>query len=136
MPSYQVFGVFALEVNDILQATPPTLRTENEDVRHRGVYNVPTYNSIIPVLIRVLESRVASFQVQHTWWYLVPGTRYIKAQHRLQDQRYGGLFRAEKLLMSRDQLITGANKQSNAFLMRRRRRSAVSPWNEDPLRSL
>ena len=39
--------------------------------------------------------------------------------------------------MSRDYLITRTcYKQSNAFLMRRRRRrSAVSPWNVDPLRS-
>ena len=42
-----------------------------------------------------------------------------------------------KLLMSRDYLIAFTYyKQSNAFLMRRRRRrSAVSPWNVDPLRS-
>ena len=33
-------------------------------------------------------------------------------------------------LVSRDYLITRTcYKQSNAFLMRRRRRSAVSPWN-------
>ena len=39
--------------------------------------------------------------------------------------------------MSRDYLITRTcYKQSNASLMRRRRRrSAVSPWNVDPLRS-
>ena len=38
--------------------------------------------------------------------------------------------------MSRDYLIARTcYKQSNAFLMRRRRRSAVSPWNVDPLRS-
>ena len=28
LPSHQVFGVFALEVNGILQATPPKLRRE------------------------------------------------------------------------------------------------------------
>ena len=38
--------------------------------------------------------------------------------------------------MSRDYLIARTcYKQSNAFLLRRRRRSAVSPWNVDPLRS-
>ena len=38
--------------------------------------------------------------------------------------------------MSRDNLIARTcYKQSNAFLMRRRRRSTVSPWNVDPLRS-
>ena len=66
--------------------------------------------------------------------YPVPCTRYMQAQSRLQNQRYGGLFRAEKTLVSRDYLIT-RYKQSNAFLMRRRRRSAVSPRNLDPLRS-
>ena len=28
MPSHQVLGVFALEVNEILQATPPKLRRD------------------------------------------------------------------------------------------------------------
>ena len=40
--------------------------------------------------------------------------------------------------MSRDYLIARTRtcyKQSNAFLLRRRRRSAVSPWDVDPLRS-
>ena len=38
--------------------------------------------------------------------------------------------------MSRDYLVTRTcYKQSNAILMRRRRGSAVSPWNVDPLRS-
>ena len=42
-----------------------------------------------------------------------------------------------KLLVSRDYIIAHTcYKQSNAFLLRRRRRrSAVSPWNVDPLRS-
>ena len=59
----------------------------------------------------------------------------MQAPNRLYfDQRYGGLSRASKLLVSRDYLIARSTcyKQSNACLMRRRtRRSAVSPWNVD-----
>ena len=42
--------------------------------------------------IRILESRVTSFQVQHTWYldHGRGGTRYT--QNRRQNQRYGGLF--------------------------------------------
>ena len=68
--------------------------------------------------------------------YLVPGTVHASTQQST-NQRYGGLSRAKKLLVSRDYLITRTcYKQSNAFLMRlRRRRSAVSSWNVDPLRN-
>ena len=69
----------------------------NGDVRQRGDYN--TYSSNIRVLIR---TRVSSLSLR-----VLPGTRYIQAQNRLHNQRYGGLFRAEKLLVSRDYLITG-----------------------------
>ena len=82
------------------------------------------YSVLIQVLVR-LESRVAPFHVQHTW-YLVHGTSEHK--NRLQHQRYGGLFRAEKILASSYYLSTGVYrcyKQSNAYLMRRGR-SAVS----------
>ena len=59
--------------------------------------------------------------------YLVPGTVHASTR---------GVSR-EKLLVSRDYLIARTcYKQSNAFLMRRRRRrSAASPWNVAPLRS-
>ena len=39
--------------------------------------------------------------------------------------------------MSKDYLITRTcYKRSNAFIMRRRRRGAVSPWNVDPMRGI
>ena len=69
----------------------------------------------------------------------IPGTWHgtCKDPTDYTNQRYGGgLSRAYKLLVSRDYLIARTcYKQSNAFLMRRRMRSAVSPWNVDPLRS-
>ena len=68
--------------------------------------------------------------------YLVPGAVHASTQQTT-NQRYGRLSCALKLLVSKDYLIARTcYKQSNAFLLRRsRRRSAVSPWNVDPLRS-
>ena len=68
--------------------------------------------------------------------YLVPGAVHAGTQQTIQI-RGTGVSCAYKLLVSRDYLIARTcYKQSNAFLLRRRRRrSAVSPWNVDPLRS-
>ena len=81
----------------------------------------------------VLEvSSLWLFQVQHTW-YLV---RYMQAPNRLYKSEVRGSVSRVQTPLSRDYLIARTCcKQSNAFLMRRRRRSAVSPWNVDPLRS-
>ena len=68
----------------------------------------------------------------------IPGTWCGTCKHPTDytNQRYGRLSCAYKILVSRDYLIARTcYKQSNAFLLRRRRRSAVSPWNVDPLRS-
>ena len=81
----------------------------------------------------VLQSRASRSRCS------IPGTWYGTCKHPTDytNQRYGGLSRAQKLFVNRDYLIARTcYKQSNAFLMRRRRRSAVSPWNVDPLRSI
>ena len=67
--------------------------------------------------------------------YLVPGKVHANTQQTTESEVRGSFSRV-KLFVSRDYLIPSCFKQSNdAFLMRRRRRSAVSPWNVDPLRS-
>ena len=88
LPSHQVFGVFALEVNNILQATSPKLR------REMGMCAIIIYAQqqqyyTIQVLVVRTSTPVSSlsFWVQLTW-YLV---RYIQAPT---NQRYGGLSRA------------------------------------------
>ena len=68
--------------------------------------------------------------------YLVPGTVHSSTQHILQIRGTGVCLAPKNSFVSRDYLIARTcYKQSNAFLMRRTRRSAVSPWNVDPLRS-
>ena len=75
-----------------------------------------------------------SFQVQHTR-YLVPGTVHASTQQTIQIRGTGVCLARKTLLVSRDYLIARrCYTQSNAFPMRlRRRRSAVSQWNVDPL---
>ena len=132
LPSHQVFGAFALEVNEILQATPPKLRRE---MGMCGTAAIITYVQQCYTRPRTRTGVSCSFVPGAA--YLVPGTRFLQTQNRLHNQRYGGLFRAGKLLVRRDYLIARTcYKQSNVFLMRRRRRrSAVSQLNVDPLRS-
>ena len=95
--------MFAPEVNEILQATPPKL------IREMGMCGTAT--SIIYVQQHYYTSTRTRTRVSCSLVpgaaCLLPGTRYIQAQNRLHNQRYGGLFRAEKLLVSRDYLITG-----------------------------
>ena len=66
----------------------------------------------------------------------IPGTWYGTCKHPTDyaNQRYTGVCLArKKLIVSRDYLITRTcYKQSNAFLMRRRRRSAVFPMERGP----
>ena len=69
--------MFAIEVNEILQVTLPKLRKGNGDVRQRGDDNICT--AVLHEYSHVLEYRVASFLVRHTW-YQVLDTRYIQAQ--------------------------------------------------------
>ena len=72
MPSHQDFGVFALEVTTIVQATPSKLR------REMGICATAIYvrQQQQYYTIRVLDVRTPvssfSFQVQHTW-YIRPG---------------------------------------------------------------
>ena len=81
----------------------------------------------------VLQSRASRSRA------CIPGTWYGICKHPTYytNKMYGGLSRALKLLVSMDCLIARlCDKQSNASLMRRRRRrSSASPWDVDPLRS-
>ena len=67
--------------------------------------------------------------------YLVPGTVHASTQQTIQIRGTGVCLARKTLLVSRDYLIARrCYTQSNAFPMRlRRRRSAVSQWNVDPL---
>ena len=129
-PFHQVFGVFALEVNKIMQATPSKLRREmGMCATTIYVQQQPWYDTLRVLVVRSPVSSL-SFQVQHTW-YLV---RYMQAPNRLYKSEVRGSVSRVKLLVSRDCLIARAcYKQSNPFLMRRRRtRSAVSPMERGP----
>ena len=64
----------------------------------------------------------------------IPGTRYMQAPNRLQI-RGMGVCLARKTPYEQGLPHSTCYKQSNAFLMRRRRRSTVSPWNVDLFRS-
>ena len=67
--------------------------------------------------------------------YLVTGAVHASTQQTVQI-RGTGVCLARITRCDQDYLIARTcYKQSNAFLMRRRRRSAVSPWNVDTLRS-
>ena len=92
----QSLGVFALEVNEILQATPPKLRREKGMCGNAAI--------IIYLWQYYTNSRTCSSLVQPRSRCSIPGTWYTvhTSITRLQDQRYGGLFRAGKLHVSRD----------------------------------
>ena len=81
-----IFGVFVLEVNEILQATPPKLRRKMGMLGQRSDYNIRT-NNIYGYSLYVLQSRASRSRCS------IPGTWYtVHASTRLQNQRYGGLF--------------------------------------------
>ena len=88
LPS-QVFGVFALEVNEILQATPPKLRREMGMCGNAAIiiYVHQQYYTSTRCPYSSLEPLVPGAAA-----YLVPGTWYVQAPNRL--RRYGGLFPA------------------------------------------
>ena len=65
-------------------------------------------------------------------WYLV---RYMQAPNRLYKSEVRGSLSRVNTPCEQGLPHYTCYKQSNAFLMRRRRRSAVSLWNVDPLRS-
>ena len=72
LPSHQVFGVFALEVNKILQTTPSKLRREmGKCATTIYVQQQQQYYKILVLVVRTPVSSL-SFQVQHTW-YIRPG---------------------------------------------------------------
>ena len=83
------FGVFALEVDEILQAMPPKLRREMGMCDNAGIkiYVQQYYTST-----RSTGSSLAHLVPGAA--NLVPGTRYMQAPNLLQNQRYEGLFRA------------------------------------------
>ena len=81
--------MFALEVNEILQATPPKFRREMRMCDNAGskVYLQAYYTS----------TRCTGSSFEHIFpgaANLVPGTRYMQAPNIFQNQRYEGLFRA------------------------------------------
>ena len=84
LPSHQVFGVFALEVNKILQATPSKLGREMGMCATTTYVQQQQHYTIRALVIRTPVSSL-SFQVQHTW-YLV---RYMQAPNRLQIRGTG-----------------------------------------------
>ena len=72
LPSHQGFGVFALKVNKILQATPSKLRREmGMCATTIYVQQQQQYYAIRVLVVRTPVSSL-SFQVQHTW-YIRPG---------------------------------------------------------------
>ena len=77
LPSHQDFGVFALEVKKIQQATPSKLRREMGMCATTIYVQQKQYYTIRVLVVRTPVSSL-SFQVQHTW-YLV---RYMQAPNR------------------------------------------------------
>ena len=71
--------------------------------------------------------------MQHT--YLAPGTVHATPNRLYKSEVRGSVSRVKTPCEQGLPHCTYVLQQSNAFLMRRRRRSAVSPWNVDPLRS-
>ena len=94
-------------------------------VQHYYTTSTRTYSSLV-----LPRSRCS---IPGTWYSAHPSTKQATA-----SEVRGSVSRGKNLVGSY-YLITGVYtcyKQSNAYLMRRRRRrSAVSPWNVDPLRS-
>ena len=85
LPSNQVFGVFALEVNKILEATPSKLRREMGMCATTIYVQQQQYYTIRVLVVRTPVSSL-SFQVQNTW-YLV---RYMQAPNRLYKSEVRG----------------------------------------------
>ena len=97
------------------------MRDYNIDVQQQQ----QQYYTIRVLVVRTPVSSL-SFQVQHTWYGKHP-TDY-KSEVR------GSVSRVKTPCEHGLPHYT-CYKRSNAFLMRWRRRCAVSPWNVDPLRS-
>ena len=133
LSSHQVFGVCALEVNKILQATPSKLRREM-GMCATIIYLVRTaaavfYDTVTRCKYSSLDSLVPGAA------YLVYLVRYMQALNRLQIRGTGVCLSRVKTPCEQGLPQYTCYKQSNAFLMRRRRRSAVSTWNVDRLRN-
>ena len=77
-PSHRVVGVFALEVNKILQATPPKLRREMGMCATTRYVQQQQYYTIRVLVVRTRVPSL-SFQAQHTW-YIRPG-RHAHTRH-------------------------------------------------------
>ena len=81
LPSHQVFGVFALEVNKILQATPSKLR------REMGMCPTTTYVQQQHVVLYDTSTRCTYSSLEPLVpgaAYLVPGTVYASTQQTIQ----------------------------------------------------
>ena len=79
--SHQVFGVFALEVNKILQATPPKLR------REMGMCAIITYRSSSTAALYDTSTRCTYSSLEPLVpgpAYLVPGTVHASTQQTMQ----------------------------------------------------
>ena len=70
LPSHQVFGVFALEVNKVLQATPSKFEKGNGDVRD---YNIRTAAAVV---LYDTSTRCTYSSLEP----LVPGAAYLVYQ--------------------------------------------------------
>ena len=77
-------------------------------MRQRGDYNIRP--AVLYEYSHVHESRASRSRCSIPGnWYLV---HIIQAQNRLQNKRYGGLFHAQKILVSRDYLITRSTSRA------------------------
>ena len=126
LPSHQALGVFALEVNEILQATPPKFGKEMGMCVNVPIiiyiYTQQYYTSIRCIMRAPISS--LSFQVQHIYlvytWYTV----HASTQQTTKSEVRGSVSRVKTPCEQGLPHYT-CYKQSNAFLVRRRRRSAV-----------
>ena len=84
LPSHQVFGVFALEVNKILQGTPSKLRREMGMCATSSSIIYLVYDTSTRCTCSSLELLVPGAA------YLVPGIRYMQAPNRLYKSEVRG----------------------------------------------
>ena len=107
LPSHQVFGVLALEVNEIVQVTPPKLRREMGMCGTAAIMICAAQRCYTSTRTR---TRVSCSLVPGAA-YVIPGTRYIQAQPGLQNQKFG-VFSRGKTLCERDYLIRGVTSRA------------------------
>ena len=99
-------------------------------------YNIRTAAAVVlSIRVLVVPTPVSSlsFQVRHTW-YLV---RYVQSPNRLCKSEVRGSVSRLKTPCGQGlpHYTYVLQADQRVLVRRRRRRSAVSPWNMDPLRS-